>query len=248
MNKAMQTTSAGYANPYIVASQSVDVRAAFIRKTYVHVALAIVAFAALESLLLQIPGVPELAMKMTGGWNWLIVLGAFMAVSWIADKWANSATSLGMQYAGLGLYVVAEAIIFLPLLVIANFYATQIGGPYAGIIGKAAFFTLLLVAGLTAIVFTTKKDFSFIGGFLFAGILVAFVAGIAAMIFSMPGLSLAVSAMFVLLMCGLILYQTSQIVNGGETNYILATTTLYVSIYNLFTSLLHLLAAFSGND
>ncbi len=86
------------------------------------------------------------------------------------------------------------------------------------------------------------------GGFLFVGILVAFLAGLAAFFFEMPGLSLAVSAMFVLLMAGLILFETSQIVNGGETNYIMATITLYVSIYNLFVSLLQLIGAFSGDD
>ena len=86
------------------------------------------------------------------------------------------------------------------------------------------------------------------GGFLFVGILVAFLAGIGAAIFSIPALSLAVSAMFVLLMSGLILYQTSALVNGGENNYILATVGLYVSIYNLFLSLLHLLGAFAGED
>jgi modulator of FtsH protease len=95
---------------------------------------------------------------------------------------------------------------------------------------------------------TTKKDFTFIGGMLFAGILIAFLAGIGAAIFSIPSLSLAVSAMFVLLMSGLILFQTSQLVNGGETNYIMATVTLYISIYNLFLSLLHLLGIFGGDD
>lgn len=84
------------------------------------------------------------------------------------------------------------------------------------------------------------------GGFLMVGILVAFLAGLGAWIFSIPALSLAVSAMFVLLMSGLILYQTSEMIHGGETNYIMATITLYISIYNLFISLLHLLAAFAG--
>ena len=79
------------------------------------------------------------------------------------------------------------------------------------------------------------------GGFLMVGILVAFLAGLGAMMFAMPALSLAVSAMFILLMAGLILYETSNIIHGGETNYIMATVTLYVSIFNLFTSLLHLL-------
>lgn len=108
--------------------------------------------------------------------------------------------------------------------------------------------TGIIFLALSAYVIKTEKDFSFMGGFLFVGILVAFLAGLTAIFFSMPGLSLAVSAMFVLLMSGLILYQTSEIVRGGETNYIMATVTLFVSIYNLFTSLLHLLGAFSGND
>jgi modulator of FtsH protease len=108
--------------------------------------------------------------------------------------------------------------------------------------------TGVIFLGLSGYALTTRKDFSFLGGFLMVGILVAFLAGIASMFFSMPGLSLAVSAMFVLLMSGLILYQTSQIIHGGETNYIMATVTLYISIYNLFVSLLQLLGAFGGND
>ncbi|EEF81177.1 Bax inhibitor-1/YccA family protein [Methylophaga thiooxydans] len=108
--------------------------------------------------------------------------------------------------------------------------------------------TGIIFFALSAYAVKSQKDFSFMGGFLFVGILVAFLAGLAAVFFEMPGLSLAVSAMFVLLMAGLILFETSQIVNGGETNYIMATVTLYVSIYNLFTSLLHLLGAFAGDD
>ncbi|MCK4705816.1 MAG: Bax inhibitor-1 family protein, partial [Gammaproteobacteria bacterium] len=94
----------------------------------------------------------------------------------------------------------------------------------------------------------SRKDFSFMGGFLMVGILVAFLAGLGAMFFEMPALSLAVSAMFVLLMAGLIFYETSNIISGGETNYIMATVTLYVSIFNLFTSLLHLVGAMSNRD
>jgi modulator of FtsH protease len=104
-----------------------------------------------------------------------------------------------------------------------------------------------IFVGLSGYALTTRKDFSFMGGFLMVGILVAFLAGLAAILFSLPALALAVSAMFILLMSGLILWQTSALVHGGETNYILATVTLYVSIYNLFTSLLHLLGAF-GNE
>ncbi len=101
--------------------------------------------------------------------------------------------------------------------------------------------TALTFVGLSAYAVKSGRSFSFLGGFLFVGILTAFVLGLVAVFFEMPALSLAVSAMFVLLMAGLILYQTGEIVNGGETNYILATVTLYVSVFNLFTSMLHLL-------
>lgn len=107
--------------------------------------------------------------------------------------------------------------------------------------------TAAIFLGLSAYALTSRKDFSFMGGFLTVGILVAFLAGLGAVFFEMPGLSLAVSAMFVLLMSGLILYETSNIIHGGETNYVMATVTLYVSIYNLFTSLLHLLGVM-GDD
>jgi modulator of FtsH protease len=101
--------------------------------------------------------------------------------------------------------------------------------------------------GLSAYALSSKRDFSFMGGFLMAGILVGFLLGLGAVFLQLPGLALAVSAMFVMLMAGLILFQTSAIVNGGETNYIMATVTLYVSLFNLFTSLLHILGVF-GDD
>ena len=108
--------------------------------------------------------------------------------------------------------------------------------------------TGLTFVGLSGYALTTRKDFSFMGGFLMAGVLIAFLAGLGAIFFSLPGLALAVSSMFVALMAGMILYQTSELIHGGETNYIMATVGLYVSIYNLFTSLLHLLGVFSGDD
>ncbi len=107
--------------------------------------------------------------------------------------------------------------------------------------------TAAIFLGLSSYAMTSRKDFSFMGGFLMVGILVAFLAGLGAIFFEMPALSLAVSAMFVLLMSGLILYETSNIIHGGETNYIMATVTLFVSIFNLFTSLLHLLG-FASSD
>jgi modulator of FtsH protease len=107
--------------------------------------------------------------------------------------------------------------------------------------------TAMVFVGLSGYALFSRKDFSFMGGFLMAGILVAFLVGLGAVLFGLPALSLTVSAAFVLLMSGLILYETSNLVRGGETNYIMATVTLYVSIFNLFTSLLHLLGL-SGSD
>jgi modulator of FtsH protease len=108
--------------------------------------------------------------------------------------------------------------------------------------------TAVIFLGLSGYALTTRKDFSFMGAFLMTGILVAFLAGLGAVIFNIPGLALAVSAMFVLLMAGLILYQTSDMVHGRETNYIMATVTLYVSIYNLFISLLQIFGVLVGQE
>ena len=108
--------------------------------------------------------------------------------------------------------------------------------------------TGVIFLGLSGYALTTRKDFSFLGGFLMVGILVAFLAGIGAAVFAIPALSLAVSAMFILLMSAMILYQTSAMIHGGETNYIMATVSLYISIYNLFLSLLQILGVFGGDD
>jgi modulator of FtsH protease len=108
--------------------------------------------------------------------------------------------------------------------------------------------TGFIFLGLSAYALTSKQDFSFLGGFLMVGILVAFLASIGALIFAIPALSLAVSALFILLMSGMFLFQTSAMINGGETNYILATVNLYVTIYNLFLSLLQILGIFGRDD
>ncbi len=108
--------------------------------------------------------------------------------------------------------------------------------------------TAAIFVGLSAYALVTRKDFSFIGGFLMVGILLAFLAGLAAIFFAIPALSLTVSAAFVLLMSGLILYETSNIIHGGETNYVMATVTLFVAIFNLFTSLLQLLGFINSSD
>lgn len=124
-----------------------------------------------------------------------------------------------------------------------------LGLPNGGqIVSLAMGSTAAIFLGLSGYALVSRRDFSFLGGFLMAGILVAFLAGLAAIFLELPGLSLGVSAMFVLLMSGLILYQTSNIINGGETNYIMATTTLFVAIFNLFTSLLQLLGFMNAEE
>jgi modulator of FtsH protease len=129
---------------------------------------------------------------------------------------------------------------------IVNHYLAIDGG--GEVVAMAFGGTALIFFGLSAWVLTSKRDFSFMGGFLFAGMIVALLAGLAAVFFQMPALSLAVSAAVVLLMSGMILFETSRIVNGGETNYILATVSLFVSIFNLFTSLLQLLGFMNSDD
>jgi modulator of FtsH protease len=118
-------------------------------------------------------------------------------------------------------------------------YLSMPGG--SSIVMMAMGMTGLIFMSLSAFVLITKKDFSFMGGFLMAGMIVALLASLGAMFFEIPALALAVSAVMVLLMAGMILFETSNIINGGETNYIMATVSLYVTIFNLFTSLLHLL-------
>ena len=124
-----------------------------------------------------------------------------------------------------------------------------LGLPNGGeIVMQAMGATAVIFVGLSAYALTTKKDFSFMGGFLMVGILLAFIASLVAIFFEIPALSLTVSAAFVLLMSGLILYETSNIIHGGETNYVLATVSLFVSIFNLFTSLLQLLGFMNSSD
>ncbi|MGC9185490.1 MAG: Bax inhibitor-1 family protein, partial [Thiomonas sp.] len=129
---------------------------------------------------------------------------------------------------------------------IVNHYLAMQGG--SEIVAMAFGGTALIFFGLSAWVLTSKRDFSFMGGFLFAGMIVALLAGLAAVFFQIPALSLTVSAAVVLLMSGMILFETSRIIQGGETNYILATVSLFVSIFNLFTSLLQLLGFMSSDD
>jgi modulator of FtsH protease len=129
---------------------------------------------------------------------------------------------------------------------ILGFYLKAVPNGHMVVVNAFAITAVTFVV-LSAYAVRSRKDFSFMGGFLTVGVLAAFLLGLAAIFFDMPTVSLAVSGLFVLLMSGMILWQTSDILNGGETNYILATVTLYVSLFNLFTSLLQLLGA-AGDD
>ncbi|VEG89692.1 Bax inhibitor-1/YccA family protein [Legionella spiritensis] len=130
--------------------------------------------------------------------------------------------------------------------VLSFYIASFSNGPQ--LIATAIGGTGLIFFGLSGYALTTRKDFGFLGGFLFIGVMVALLAMIAGIFFNMPALQLTISAVFILLASGLILFQTSEIIHGGETNYISATVGLFVSIYNLFISLLNILGAFSGRD
>ena len=233
------------ANPFVVAMETEDVRAVFIRRTYLHLAGAILAFVAIEAALFSIPGIEErvFGLLSTSRFSWLIVLGAFMLVSWIADRWAHSATSLGVQYAGLALYVAAEALIFLPLLL----YAAGVAGDFS-LIMKAGVITLGLFAGLTAVAFTTKKDFTFLGGFLKVGFFVA-LAIIVLGIFGNFDLGLWFSAAMVVLAGGSILFSTSKIIHHYQTTqYVAASLGLFASVALLFWYVLRIVIALGGRD
>jgi len=178
-------------------------------------------------------------LSMTLNWphpGLIVTLIGYFGLLFLTSRFRNS---------GLGIVLVFALTGFMGLTIgpIVSYYINTISNGHQ-LVMMAMGGTGVIFLGLSGYVLTTGKDFSFIAGFLFSGILVAFLAGLGAIIFAIPALSLAVSAMFILLMCGLILYETSQIVHGGETNYIMATVTLFVSIYNLFTSLLHLLGFF----
>ncbi|HAO24544.1 MAG TPA: BAX inhibitor protein [Methylophaga sp.] len=201
-----------------------------LRNTYVLLAMTL-GFSAVTAGVSMVLNLPHPGI--------IITLIGYFGLLFLTAKLRNSVWGIASVFALTGF-------MGLTLGPIVNAYLGLPNGPQ--IVMQALGETGIVFLGLSAYAIKSEKDFSFMGGFLFVGILVAFLAGLAAIFFSMPGLSLAVSAMFVLLMSGLILYETSNIIHGGETNYIMATITLYVSIYNLFTSLLHLIGAFSSSD
>ena len=202
-----------------------------IKNTYMLLSMTLL-FSAATAGLSMVFNLPHPGMILT--------LVGFFGLFFLTHKFANSSMGLVFVFALTG---------FMGLTIgpIISAYTTMFSNG-SQLVMTAMGGTGAIFLGLSGYALTTRKDFSFMGGFLFVGVLVAFLAGIGAAIFSIPALSLAVSAMFVLLMSGMILYQTSELVHGGENNYILATVGLYVSIYNLFLSLLHLLGVFAGED
>lgn len=226
-----------YQNPFLTAADAdADERKIFIRRTYLHLAAAILSFVMLEAVLLRLPGIENLIGMMVGGFGWLITLGAFMAVSWLADKWARSEASQNMQYLGLGLYVAAESVIFLPLLYIAAFKA---GDP--ALIPMAGVITGLLFVGLTATAFMTGTDFSFLRGALMIGGMVAMGVVLCSIIFGFS-LGLIFAAVMVLFAGGSILYTTSNIIHHYRTDqHVAASLALFSGVMLLFWYILRIL-------
>jgi len=219
----------------VLVAHSSDVeKASFYKKTYLHVAFAILAFIGVETVLLNI--VPEqliLAM-FAQRYLWLLIIGVFWLASFLATKWSLS-QSKSTQYLGLGFYVLLEAVIFLPLIYIAVVYA---GG---SVIFQAATLTVAMFAGISAVAFTSKRDFSFlrniitIGGFIAIGLIVA------GMIFGF-NLGLWFSVGMVILASATILYQTSKLKDAYVTDqYVGASLQLFASIMLLFWYILSIL-------
>jgi FtsH-binding integral membrane protein len=215
-----------------VSEASVDVRSRFITRTYNHLFGAIVAFTAIEYLLFKSGIAYPLAKGMLGT-SWLLVLGGFMLVSWGATRVAHRSTSVGVQYAALGGYVLAQAILFVPLLVIAELNAP-------GAIPSAGLVTMLGFAGLTAIAFMTRKDFSFLGALLRWGGICALLAIVGGVVFGFE-LGTWFSVAMIAFAGGAILYDTSNVLHHyPEDRYVAASLQLFASVALMFWYVLRL--------
>ncbi|UZT98151.1 Bax inhibitor-1 family protein [Chryseobacterium fluminis] len=219
----------------VLVAHAKDVeKAEFYKKTYVHVALAILAFIGVEAVLLNTVPAELIAAMFAQRYVWLLIIGVFWLASVLATKWSLS-QSKSTQYFGLGFYILLEAIIFLPLIYIAMAYS---GGQ---VIFQAATLTVAMFAGISAVAFTSKRDFSFlrniivIGGFISIGLIVA------GMIFGF-NLGLWFSVGMVILASATILYQTSKLKDSYATNqYVGASLQLFASIMLLFWYILSIL-------
>jgi len=220
-------------NNYSVVRTSESVLATnkVLRNTYLLLGLTLLFSAACASFAL-ITNAPPLGLLVT-------IVGMY-GLMFLTQALRNSIWGLVSIFAFTG---------FLGYLLgpILNFYITSFSNG-SEIVMTALGATGIIFFALSGYALTTRKDFTFLSGFLFVGIMVALLAMIAGIFFAIPALHLAISAAFVLISSGVILFQTSLIIHGGERNYIMATVTLFVSLFNLFTSLLHLLGAFGGRD
>lgn len=223
-----------------VASAQPDVRAAFIRRTYAHLALAVAAFVGLETMLIRSP-LAESMLKFISAnrYGWLMILGAFILTGWLARGMAQNVTSLPAQYLGLALYVVAEAIIFVPLLYIAVFYSSP------DVLPTAALLTGALFLGLTAAAFITRQDFSFLRGVLAIGGFVALGTIVCGAIFGFT-LGLFFSLAMVMLASAAILYDTSKVIHHYSTDqHVSAALELFASVALLFWYVLRIMMRMS---
>lgn len=235
-------------NPYAVQGQAVayaapSVRSAFIQRTYLHLAVSVLAFVLIDAAALTFL-TPERILNavtpMLQGWGTLLFFGAFMVVSWVARGWAESDASPGMQYAGLSLYVVAEALFFLPLLALATRYDPLI--PM-----NAGLVTLFIFAGLTGFVFITGTDFSGIGRFLWLAGMAAMAVVVVGMISGFT-LGLWFSGLMVMLASGYILYDTSNVMLHYRTDqHVAASLALFASVALLFWYVLRIFMALREN-
>ena len=226
-----------------------DERRVFIRKTYTHLAAAVYAFVALEWLMVSLGWDMKFVDMLTGSrYMWLAVLGAFMVVGWVADGWARSATSIGKQYAGLFLYVAVQAVIFLPMIGLAKFMTMDVGGQQIGVIPAAAITTLIMFGGLTAYALLSRRDFSFMGGFL-AIIGFAAIALIVVSIVIPFNLGVWFSAAMIIFASAYILYYTSNILHQYRTDqYVSAALALFASVALLFWYVLRIFMALSNRN
>jgi len=215
-----------------VAGIGVDARATFITRTYLHLMGAIIAFVLIEVFLFS-TGIAETIARALLSVSWLFVLGGFMIVGWFGTRMASGGGSLGKQYAGLGIYVLGQAIIFVPMLYLAQFYAP-------GTIESAAMVTLLGFAGLTAVAVTTRKDFSFLGAMLRWGFIAALLLIVGGVIFGFQ-LGTFFSVAMIALAGGAILYDTSNVLHHfPENQYVAASLQLFASVALMFWYVLQL--------
>jgi FtsH-binding integral membrane protein len=214
-----------------------DERVGFIRRTYLHLAGAIALFAALEGMIFTLVP-PEtldgLMQSMVAfRFSWLIMMGGFVGANWLANSWATSSTSRGLQYAGLLVCVVAWTIMFVPLLYIANLYAP-------GAIGSAGLLTLIIFGGLTAIVMVTRTDLTSWGKYLWYGALASFALVVAAVVFNFS-LGVWFSGAMIALAGAYILYDTSNVLHRYRTDqHVAAALALFASVALMFWYILQL--------